>query len=103
QTRMVPRSLAYTLEMRDLAVRRNMKFQIAIAPGLQEVKDGKHFPQVAEYIAGLRAAGIPVLDLLPKLSTDDYFSFDPHFNPKGAKVAADEIYKALKGPNPGAQ
>jgi len=37
----------------------------------------------------------------PKLSPHDYFSFDPHFNPKGAKIAADEIYKALKGPNPG--
>jgi hypothetical protein len=96
QAGMVARSLRYTLEMRDLAVARKMKFHIAVAPGVAEVKDGKHFPQVTEYIEGLRAAGIPVLDLLPRLSTDDYWSFDPHFNPKGAKIAADEIYKKLK-------
>ena len=96
QTTMVPRSLQYTLEMRDLAVARNMKFHIAIVAGVDEVRDGKHFPQVTEYIEGLRAAGISVLDLLPRLSTNDYWSDDPHFNPKGAKIAADEIYKTLK-------
>ena len=96
---LVPRSLGYTFEMRDLAVQRNMGFQIAIIPDVEEVRNGKHFPLVAEYIAGLRAAGIPVIDLLPKLSIYDYWSYDVHFNPKGAQIAADEIYKAIKESN----
>src|SRR5882724_486711 len=102
-SKLVPRSLRYTLEMRDLAVSRNMKFQIAIIPGIEEVRDGKHFPLVTEYIAGLKAAGIPVIALLPKLSTGDYWLYDPHFNPKGAKIAADEIYKSLKQNNTSAE
>jgi hypothetical protein len=93
---LVPRSLGYTLQMRDLAVQRNMDFQIAIVPDAEEVRNRKHFPLVAEYIAGLKAAGIPVIDLLPKLSIYDFWSYDVHFNPKGAQVAADEIYKAVK-------
>jgi len=92
----VPRSLAYTLEMRDLAVGRQMKFEVAIAPAVDEVRAAQHFPQVTEFIAGLRDAGIIVVDLLPRLSTDDYWSADPHFNPKGARIAADEILKSLK-------
>jgi len=96
QTKLVPRSLGYTIEMRDIAAARNMGFQIAIIPGVEEVREGKHLPLVTEYIAGLKAAGIQVIDLLPKLSVNDYWSYDPHFNPKGAQIAADEIYKALK-------
>ena len=96
---LVPRSLKYTLEMRDVAAGRNMGFQVAIAPSLEEVRDGRHHPLVAEYISGLRTAGVPVLDLLLKFSTNDYWSYDAHFNPKGAQVAADEIYKALKERN----
>jgi len=95
-TTMVPRSLAYTREMRDLAVTRHMRFAVAIAPAVEEVSYGNHFQEVTEFIAGLRAADISVLDLLPLLSTDDYWSADSHFNPKGAKVAAEEIYKSLK-------
>jgi hypothetical protein len=95
----VPRSLDSTLEMRDLAVSRNMGFQVAIIPGVEELRDGKHLSLVMEYIAGLKAAGISVIDLFPKLSTADYWSYDPHFNSKGAKIAADEIYKALQGNN----
>ncbi len=76
-----------------------MGFQIAIIPGVEEARDGKHFPSVAEYVAGLRAEGLPIIDLLPKLSINDYWSYDPHFNPKDAKIAAGEIYKALKGNN----
>jgi len=98
-TMLVPRSLGYTLEMRDLAVQRNMGFQIAIVPDAEEVRNKKHFPLVAEYITDLKAAGIPVIDLLPKLSIYDYWSYDVHFNPKGAQVAADEIYEALKASN----
>jgi len=103
RTKLVPRALAYTREMRDLAVGRNMDFQIAIIPSVEEVRERRHHPLIAEYIAGIRASEIPVIDLLQVLSTDDYWSFDPHFNPKGAKVAADQIYKALKGDNPQVQ
>ncbi len=99
KSKLVPRSLRYTLEMRDLAVSRNMGFQVAIAPGIEEVREGKHLSLITEYITGLKAGGIPVIDMLPKLSTDDYWSYDPHFNSKGAKIAANEIYKALKGNN----
>src|SRR5581483_8699866 len=102
-TILVPRSLGYTLEMRDLAVQRNMGFQVAIVPDAEEVRNGRHFPLVAEYIARLKAAGIPVIDLLPKLCVYDYWSYDVHFNPAGAQVAADEIYKALKASNPQVQ
>ena len=102
-TILVPRSLGYTLQMRDLAVQRNMNFQVAIVPGVEEVRDGKHLQLVTEYITGLRAAGVPVIDLLPKLSVNDYWTYDPHFNPKGAQIAADEIYKALKENNPPVQ
>ena len=103
RTTLIPRALAYTQEMRDMTVQRNMGFQIAIIPSSEEVRDGKHYPVVAEYIAGLKSAGIPFIDLLPKLSVSDYWSHDTHFNPKGAQVAADEIYKALKGSNPRVQ
>jgi len=98
-SKLVPRSLAYTLEMRDFAISRNMVFQVAIVPGVEEAREGKHIPLVVEYMAGLKGAGVPVIDLLPKLSTDDYWFYDPHFNPKGAKITADEIYKSLKGNN----
>ena len=97
---MVPRSVGYTLEMRDLAIQRNMGFHVTIIPGFEEIRAGKHFPLVAEYIAGLKAAGIPVIDLFPKLSVNDYWPHDTHFNAKGAQVAADEIYKALKESGP---
>ena len=102
-SKLVPRSLGYTLQMRDLAVQRNMGFQIAIVPGVEEVRDGKHLQLVTEYIAGLKAAGVSVIDLLPKLSVNDYWSYDPHFNPKGAQIAADEIYRALRESNSSAQ
>jgi hypothetical protein len=102
-THLVPRSLAYTREMRDLVVQRNMGFQIAMIPTMEEVTKGSHYPVVAEYLAGIKSAGIPVIDLLPKLSTDDYWSHDTHFNPRGAQVAADEIYKALKSSSPQAR
>lgn len=49
------------------------------------------------YIADLKAAGIPVVDLLPRLSADDYWSFDAHFNPRGAEIAAHLIHAALDG------
>lgn len=42
QTHMVSRSVRHTLDIRDLAAQRQMAFLTAIAPGLAEVKEGRH-------------------------------------------------------------
>jgi len=64
---------------------------VATVPGVEENRDGKHFQLWTEYIASLKAAGVTVVDLLPKLSVNDYRSYDLHFNPKGVQIATDEI------------
>ena len=92
----IPCAVDYTLQMRALAVERAMNFLIVIIPALDEVRAAKYRHATAQYVAGLRAAGFDVIELLPRLSTADYWRHDVHFNPQGAKKAAEAISQALK-------
>jgi len=93
--RFVARGLRHTLEMQALAKQRGMRFHVVIIPAAPEVRAGAHSKSVTEYMARLRMAGIATVDLLPRLSVDDYWTHDIHFNPSGAKVAAQAIVEAL--------
>lgn len=96
RTRGVDRGVRATEEMRSLAVERGMTFRVVIVPSLEETKARAYQPAVTRYVAALEARGVTVVDLLPRLSPDDYWRHDGHFNPRGASVAARAIDVALR-------
>ena len=72
-----------------------MGFQVAIVPAKEEVQARAYSKAVAGYVKGLRESGLQPIELLPNLMIGDYFEQDPHFNPRGAKVTSETIYRAL--------
>ena len=91
----IARGVRYTLDMQALAKARGMGFHLVIIPSVVEVRAGRHATAVAGYMARMRAVGITPIDLMPKLSTDNYWSHDLHFRESGAKIAARTIVAAL--------
>jgi hypothetical protein len=92
--RFVARGLKYTLDLQDLARKRGMGFQVAIVPAKEEVQARAYSKAVARYVKGLRESGLETIEILPHLTTRDYWEQDLH-NPQGAKVASETIYRAL--------
>ena len=91
----VDKAAGLTKEMRALASDRGMSFHVVIVPTRGEAEHRRHARYTSSYIRTLREAGIHVIELLDRLSGDDYFSHDPHLTAEGAHKAAKAIVEAL--------
>ena len=47
--------------------------------------------QTAAFMVLLRDHDIPIIEVLKRISADDYFDHDAHFNPDGAQRTAEAI------------
>ena len=72
-----------------------MSFGVVIVPTSGEATHQRYASYSSAYLSALRQAGIEVVELLDRLSGDDYFTHDCHLNPAGARKAAKAIVEAL--------
>jgi hypothetical protein len=85
----------YTLAMQRMSTERGMRFHVLIVPYVGEAAQHRYAPSVAAYIERLRAHRVHVIEMLDRLSPNDYFREEGHFNPSGARRAAEAIIQGL--------
>ena len=90
-------AIDYTNKMKVLAEERGATFTVVVLPTMFEAVAGEYSDWATSYLEAIRAQGIEVVELLPRLDGDDYFPHDPHFNPSGAEIAADTIRQHFQG------
>ena len=91
----VEKAVSYTLAMRTVAAERGMRFHVLIVPWLGETAQRRYAPIVTDYIGRMRGHGVDVIEMLERLSPDDYFREEGHFNPAGARRTAEAIIRGL--------
>ena len=93
--RYVESAARYTGQMRDLAADRGLGFYVVIVPSKGEAKFQRYSSFTGAYVDMLRSANIQTIELIDRLSSDEYFVHDTHFNPSGAAVAAEGVLEVL--------
>ncbi len=73
---------------------RNIKFILSIIPLKEQIPDKNNTPQEL-LLAISKDINIPVVDFLPLLTENDYYSHELHWNKNGHKKAEEAIYKFL--------
>ena len=84
-----------TRQMAAIVEERGARFHVVVVPSLGETAFGRYARVTADYVAAASDAGIHVIELRERLSADDYFAHDGHFNPHGAARAARAILEVV--------
>ncbi len=89
-------ALGYTEQMQALATERGASFTVVVLPCMGAVAAGHYATHAQSYVDGLATRGIETIELLDRLTTDDYFVHDPHFDASGADATAAAIHEHLQ-------
>lgn len=97
RTENVEKAAQLTFEMRSVSARRGAAFSVAVMPSRGETRARSYAPLVKRYIQRLRAADVPVIELLGAVRESDYVSPpDIHVTPEGGRRVALAIVRALE-------
>jgi hypothetical protein len=80
------------------AIARSASYSAVFIPSAQEVRARRWHDLSAVWLAAARAARLDVIDLLtgePRLTTDNYYQHDAHWNPSGHATVARQLLPQL--------
>lgn len=92
----VAKAVRWTMEMKEEAEARNMKFHVLVIPTKGEAQYGQYARITAGFVDELKRRGVHVVEYLDSMSSKEhYLAHDPHINGAGARRTAEAILKGL--------
>ena len=89
------RAAEFAKAMQAEASEQHMTFYVVIVPTRTEAAWQMYSAPTNQYMDRLREYGITIIDVLDRVSGDDYFSHRPHIRASGARRTAEAIVESI--------